>query len=53
MWGYMEGGGGYMEGGGGTCDAMFWCSLERLILTCGLKGPCWLTIKQPSELVSC
>ena len=24
------------------------CSLERLILKCGLKGPSWLHIKQPS-----
>ncbi len=24
--------------------------LERLILTCGLKGPCWLDIKLPSKL---
>lgn len=25
------------------------CSLEQLIVTCQLKGPCWLHIAQPSE----
>ena len=30
-------------------------SLERLILKCGLKGPSWLHIKQPSmfDVLSC
>lgn len=29
---------------------MYFYSLERLILKCGLKGPSWLHIKQPSML---